>query len=440
MRIHPLLFLLCLIGSGCLQAQSTVTLTFTAIFNGLHQPLDSITILNLTQGGDTMLYGPDTLLVLHSNVGIPNNDQSTSSGLFLYPAFPNPFNGTTTVRFYLAQADPVAVRVCDRLGRELARFTGRLQPGDHQVDFYAGEETLYLLTVETPLQQQVQKLISTGSHGVPCRLDYTGWQQGFSGLKKSKSTFPWAPWNNLRFIGHTSSGKDTIDAQPYQSTQYTFQYVSVLCPLTVTDINGNIYNTVLIGYQCWMKENLKARNYRNGTIIPNITDGQTWINQSTGARCWHNNDSATYAATYGALYNWYAVVDANGLCPTGWHVPTDQEWQALEMSLGMGASVTLTGWRGTDEGGKMKETGTTHWNSPNIGATNSSGFTALPGGCRDSNLNANYVNMGYNGYWWSTTAYSSPWAWYRCLSSGSSMVNRNYHGKNYGSPVRCVMD
>lgn len=218
--------------------------------------------------------------------------------------------------------------------------------------------------------------------------------------------------------------------------------IGVPCPgmPTMNDYNGHVYNTVQIGTQCWMKENLKARNYRNGIAIPNITTNSTWVGLSTGARCWYDNDSATYAATYGALYNWYAVDNTNGLCPTGWHVPTDLEWQTLEMFLGMSQSqASSTGYRGTDEGGKMKEAGLAHWNSPNTGATNSSGFTALPGGIRSSG-SGSFGYIGFSGYWWSSSAYGSGSAWDRELGNIFSSVYRYNGHQEYGFSVRCVRD
>lgn len=141
------------------------------------------------------------------------------------------------------------------------------------------------------------------------------------------------------------------------------------CPPTVTDYDGNVYQTVLIGDQCWMMENLKVTHYRNGDPIPHVTDGVTWGNLTSGAYCNYNNDEGN-VATYGRLYNWYAVDDSRNIAPAGWHVPSDAEWQTLVDYLG-GDAVA---------GGKMKEAGTTHWASPNTGATNESGFTALPGG------------------------------------------------------------
>jgi len=206
----------------------------------------------------------------------------------------------------------------------------------------------------------------------------------------------------------------------------------------VTDIDGNIYVTTKIGNQWWMAENLKVTHYRSGDPIPNVTDNTQWIGLSTGAYCNYGNDTSN-VATYGRLYNWYAVDDSRNIAPLGWHIPTDDEWKELEMYLGMSASqANATGWRGTDEGGKLKEAGITHWNSPNTGATNSSGFSALPGGYRDGS-NGSFYFMGYYGYWWSATE-SGSYAWYRILGYDYSQVLRNSTTKQPGFSIRCVRD
>ena len=174
-----------------------------------------------------------------------------------------------------------------------------------------------------------------------------------------------------------------------------------------TDADGNTYTTVTIGSQVWMKENLKTSKYRNGNAITtNLTD-IGWQNTTSGAYAIYNNDAANNT-TYGKLYNWYAVADPRGLCPAGWHAPSDAEWTTLENFLG-GANGA---------GGKMKSTGTILtgtglWQDPNTDATNSSGFTGLPGGYR-LDFGA-YTDFGYYGYWWSSTEASSTNAWYRVL-------------------------
>jgi uncharacterized protein (TIGR02145 family) len=197
---------------------------------------------------------------------------------------------------------------------------------------------------------------------------------------------------------------------------------------TVRDIDGNVYHTVTIGSQVWMVENLKTTKYRNGDPIPNVTDNTAWSNLTTGAYCNYNNNSDN-ATTYGRLYHWYAVTDSRNIAPAGWHIPTDAEWTTLTTYLG-GENVS---------GGKLKETGTAHWLSPNTGATNETGFTSLPGGYR-SNYGAFY-DIGHIAYWWSSTESSMTTAWCRSMYYNTSNVLRSGGLKeNAGFSVRCVKD
>jgi uncharacterized protein (TIGR02145 family) len=200
--------------------------------------------------------------------------------------------------------------------------------------------------------------------------------------------------------------------------------------------DGRTYDLVEIGGQCWFADNLATDQYRNGDPIPTGLSNTQWQNTTAGAFAIYNNGIAN-DATYGKLYNWYTTVDSRGLCPTGWHVPTDCEWMYLEGTLGM--SVTdqeTTGWRGTNEGGAIKAT--TNWTSPNIGATNSSGFTALPGGYRYFTGSYNYI--GSYGYWWSSSETDSFNAWFRTLYYSDSNVYRSSLNKPLGFSVRCVRD
>jgi uncharacterized protein (TIGR02145 family) len=194
-----------------------------------------------------------------------------------------------------------------------------------------------------------------------------------------------------------------------------------------TDIDGNEYSTIIIGTQVWMAENLKTTKYNDGTDIPNVTDNTEWENLSTGAYAWYDNDQASNGDTYGALYNWYAV-ETGQLCPVGWHVPTDEEWTTLNDYLG-GEKVA---------GGKLKEAGTTHWKDPNEGATNETGFTALPGGYRISNGTFYYI--GDTGYWWSATEGSTIDAWSRGMYFNNSNVSWGSNYKEDGFSVRCLRD
>ncbi|MBN1465454.1 T9SS type A sorting domain-containing protein [candidate division KSB1 bacterium] len=166
----------------------------------------------------------------------------------------------------------------------------------------------------------------------------------------------------------------------------------------------------------------------NVTIVRTVTDNSQWANLTTGAWCAYNNDPAN-AATYGLLYNWYAVNDSRKIAPNGWHVPTDTEWQILVDYLG-GSSVA---------GGKMKEAGTAHWNSPNTGATNESRFSGLPGGCR-YNDDGYFASMDSYAYFWSSAESHSSHAWYRIMHYDLTDVYRYYLNKPFGFSVRCVRD
>jgi uncharacterized protein (TIGR02145 family) len=194
-----------------------------------------------------------------------------------------------------------------------------------------------------------------------------------------------------------------------------------------------------------MAENLKVTHYRNGDPIPNISRDAAWADRTTGACCDFNNDPRN-VATFGKLYNWYAVVDSRNIAPAGWHVPTDEEWKQLEMYLGMSQiQADDTNQRGTDEGGKLKEAGTTHWYSPNTGATNESGFTALPGGHRSCYGSFMDTEIGRVAYFWSSTVSDYEGEWFRILDYGGSSVSRyyfynNFYGKLFGLSVRCVQD
>ena len=201
---------------------------------------------------------------------------------------------------------------------------------------------------------------------------------------------------------------------------------------TVTDIDGNVYHTVTIGTQVWMVENLRTTRYNDGAAIPLVTDGASWSALTSAGFCWFNNDAAKYKNTYGALYNWQAV-NTGELAPAGWHVPTDAEWTVLTTHLG-GEILA---------GGKMKSTGTIEggtglWYSPNAGATNESGFTAVPAGERDNNGTFNPI--GFYGTCWSATESFAGYAWRRRMVYDGTGATAMYSGMNYGFSVRCVRD
>jgi uncharacterized protein (TIGR02145 family) len=193
--------------------------------------------------------------------------------------------------------------------------------------------------------------------------------------------------------------------------------------------------SVAIGTQIWSTKNLDVARYRNGDPIPQVTDPTQWANLTTGAWCWYNNDSATYGATYGRLYNWYAVNDPRGLAPQGWHVPSNREWDIMTKFLDPTVDTTFLGFTGTDVGTKMKNT--SGWEGGGNGS-NSSGFSGLPGG--DRYVDGAFYGVGIGGIWWSDDEFDTTLAWDRTLYGLNAIVYRYYFGKTNGVSVRVVRD
>jgi uncharacterized protein (TIGR02145 family) len=208
---------------------------------------------------------------------------------------------------------------------------------------------------------------------------------------------------------------------------------------TVT-YDGVTYNTVAIGSQCWFKENLRTTKYNDGTSITNVTDNDTWASTTSGAYCCYDNNPSN-CDTYGALYNWYAV-ETGKLCPSGWHVPTDDDFKTLEMYLGMTqAEADATLGRGTDQGSKLAGNASL-WTDGALDQNvnfGTSGFSALPGGER-SFSDGSFNDLGKYGNWWSSTEYTSSGVWRRFLYYDNATVFRFNYVKSYGFSVRCLRD
>lgn len=264
------------------------------------------------------------------------------------------------------------------------------------VEFIYGENTSFNITV--PASQGT----ITGNTPVAVSLNLTGLLPGTPYYYKIKAT-------NADGVTISNNG-------------------AIMTNSPVTDADGNVYDVVLIGNQKWMTENLKTTRYKDGTSITNITDGGNWGSIGSGAYCWYDNDASTNKNTYGALYNYFAVADPKGLCPGGWHVPSQSEFTTLIDYLG-GQAVA---------GGKMKETGTLHWSSTYPGVTNESGFTSLPAGYRYTNGQFNGIrNAGYN---WSSTLSAPGSSWYLDLQPSYLNAFLNNDNNASGKSVRCLKD
>ena len=207
---------------------------------------------------------------------------------------------------------------------------------------------------------------------------------------------------------------------------------------TVNDVEGYVYQTIKIGEQWWMAENLRTTKFNDGENIPLVTENLIWARLSTPGYCWYNNDYLIYGSVYGALYNWYAV-NTRELCPSGWHIPSDNEWHNLALYLDPHSVWAGNTSESMIAGGKLKESGITHWLNPNAGATNEIGFSALPGGAR-WNTSGKFLFVGETGYWSCTDVFR-----YRALSYKAESLFRGYGenseiGSRVGNSIRCIKD
>ena len=249
-------------------------------------------------------------------------------------------------------------------------------------------------------------------------------------------------------LGLTSNTAYTYRVYAYNAAGNSLQYSNEINITTtnggggggssVTDIDGNIYPTVLICNQRWTAKNLDVSHYKNGDVIPQVTDPMQWSGLTTGAWCYYNNDAAN-GPIYGKLYNWYALNDARGLAPEGCHVPIETEWNKMVKCIDPAADTVCQGCvQSSTAGGLLKETGVSHWLTPNVGATNITGFSGLPGGYCDNN--GLFNNIGQKGYWWSSKEYSATYGWYRYMASFGADINRYDYFKTYGFSIRLIKD
>jgi uncharacterized protein (TIGR02145 family) len=422
----------------------TLELTFTAENEGQYVPLDSIFIKNLTQHVDTMLYAPDTILVLDYITSISDNEAIGKNSFSVSQNYPNPFNGETTINLYLSEKEHVTITIRGILGIELAQYSNTLNQGNHSFVFYSGNEGYYMFTVTGKHASKTIKMINANSNPTlptQCQLVYTDY---YEAVIKSKSqaalnSFAFNLGDYLRFIGYAKTpdsinGSDVIVDAPQTSELYVLEITKgIPCPgkPTVT-YAAKIYNTVLIGSQCWLKENLN--------VGMRIDSNQSQTNNGYIEKYCYEDDEAN-CDVYGGLYQWSEMMQyttqggTQGICPDGWHIPTDEECKQLEMELGMPECIAdWPGWRGTDEGKKLKSSSA--WNN-NGNGSNSSGFTGLPSGYNGTGVA--FGGLGDYGYWWTSSSYDGK-AWERALYYGYNKVGRFDIPQSNSRPVRCLKD
>ena len=398
--------------------------------------LSTVKVQNLTTG--VIIDVPaDDVLLLSTTTGIPEVNNMNSSGLKVYP---NPMTDKSTLEILPPLAGNAIISVCDMTGKLLTQYTGYVENYTQEFNLSGIKNGLYIITVQGNGYQFSEKLLSNGK------------STGTANIVKIS--------NNIRAVAEKKSIINSKSIQDYVNMNYTsgerlkYTAVSGNNKTVMTDIptgdktvtftfteckdgDNNYYSVVQINNQLWMAENLNATKYNDGSAIPNVTDNTAWVALTTGAYCDYNNTPAN-STIYGRLYNWFAAdnnaatkVASNGgknVCPTSWHVPSDAEWTTLTTFLG-GEAVA---------GGKLKETGTAHWYNHNTGATNETGFTALPGGMRHEDML--FYFLGGYGYWWISTERDTEYANYQDTHYDNSYSSLHSNPKLIGFSVRCVKD
>jgi len=455
------ILLLFVILSSKINAQD-VTVTLTTLVQGTAISLDSIYLKNITNGSQVMLTGLPPSVTTY--------EISLSKGTIIYGikelselnfGFSLYSNKPGELRFYAKISSPVQIKfsLYDIAGRLVSFEYLDCSSGISLITFHPGNIHLGILLVEGSGYKQVFKV--TGQNDTSTEMSLFGEsavsfdsnQKAFVNYLAHSDNFTFTPGDSVRFsVYQHDIYPGSIVSGPQQGDTIVIEVVRP-CPGTVvvSDYDGNIYSTIQIGTQCWMRENMNATHYADGTELINGT-GVGYIDPESTIKYWfHYEDNPDNSIVYGRLYTWNAVMNGNdgtgqgkvqGICPLGWHVPSDDEWKTLEMYLGMSreeADLTRQ-WRGTDEGGKLKEAGTLHWYQFNIGATNKSGFSALPGGERV--FGGEWFYLTTIGYWWTSTKQTQvllPVT--RILTRAHSTIYRDaLASPANGMSVRCIKD
>jgi uncharacterized protein (TIGR02145 family) len=429
------LLIICILAviNGFCQKES-ITLTFKALdsITSAPQVLDSVYVENLAENCDTSLYSPVsslTLNVLH--VGIFEHSYGPETFIVMQNG-PNPFEGSTSIRIFQKKSGDLNLSVTDNQGRQLSSCQKHLERGWHTFGVSANGSQLLMVNISDNVSSKTLRLLSTGGSEENL-LSYTGSSsQAPLSCKSGQAgaVFIFYMGNQLVYHGYVQGFHEcVIPDHPDSDTTYTFTMVPISTPPfvcgTVLNYGGQDYNTVQIDTQCWLKENLNI-----GTML--LTPAVPADNGIIEKHCMNNLPAN--CLIYGGLYYWNEMMQyslnpgVQGICPSGWHVPTDNEISTLVSYLA-GTSVA---------GGAMKETGTEHWVTPNGGATNSSGFTALGAGCL---FYQNQFSWFQSTLRLSTSTHGtgvSSWFW--DLNNANATIDRLASGRDEGTSVRCIKD
>ena len=449
-----------------MMAQS-VTLTFTGKdANNNRVQLDRVSVTNLTKGWQETIYWPDTTLTMQNGgTGIDDAETQHFASLHLSQNNPNPFNGTTDVLLTVADAGMVVLEITDANGRIVGTHRVRPQMGTHQFRFTLSAAGTYVMTARQNGKTSSIKMVNNGG-GIGNVIEYAGIVETMctSSLQpkshtRGTTTNPFNFGDMMEYVGYAIINGDSCESQRITQAQGTsqthfLQFNEIQdgfpCPnaATLTDIDGNVYHTVQIGNQCWMKENLRTTRYTDNTAIPTSN-----TSSFTEAYRYAPNNDESNVTTYGYLYNWPAVMHGapssssnpsgvQGICPNGWHVPSDAEWTQLTNYVRSKNIYCCS--ENTNNNAKALASNI-EWDSSsnscavgnNLSENNATGFNVMPAG--------RYVQgYSYFGGWalfWKATERSEANArgWYMIYHT-PNVINNDWHGKSDGYSVRCLKD
>jgi uncharacterized protein (TIGR02145 family) len=396
---------------------------------GASTTLTTVLVENLTAGGAILTLNGSDILHLTGTTGVSPVENGQTSSMKIYP---NPMTDKSVLQIYPPVAGEAFISVLNMSGKLVFKIPVYLENHPQEFKLSGLKSGIYLISVKGSNYQYSGKLLSNSKESGTISLEKISnnitveEKKTKADSKGAQATVEmnYTTGDRLKFTGKFEKYSTVKMDIPTSSKTITFNFIPC------RDEDNNLYSIVEISTQVWMAENLKTTLYNDGTSIPLVIDNTEWRNLTTPGYCWYNNDENSHKQYYGALYNWYAV-NTGKLCPAGWHVPTDAEWIILITYLG-GESVA---------GGKLKENTTWWWQPPNAGATNETGFTALPGGYRPDDNGGIFIYIGIGGSWWCSTEISS-WAHSLTIYDSSGGVEYYQSGspKGWGLSIRCMKD
>ncbi len=424
-------------------AQNTLELNFTAIDDTSFVQLDSIKVINRTQEKDTVLYYPDTILILDYQVAVEENRRDASV-FRIFQNYPNPVIDRTTISFYIPEKDLVNLIVTDIFGQVILKTRQILNQGYHSYQFRPGYGNLFILTCQWRDKSSSIKIVkactNTNNNNT---FEYIKSELSSHKLKviERNQQFQFDLGDKLLYICYNDTLQSGLIDSPVESQSYTFQFASnIPCPgIPTIEYEGQVYNTVQILSQCWMKENLNV-----GTMI---SGSEQMSNNGIIEKYCYNNETDS-CNKYGGIYQWNEMMsytnqpESQGICPQGWHIPSDDEWKILSGVTDSQYFIGDTIWNewfysGYDAALNLKKN--TEWYLGGNG-TNYYGFSALPGGAYfDTTIQ--FYNIGVYILFWTSTELSQYGSGIlRGLYSSEDMIFRDFNGKMTGNYVRCIKD